>query len=267
MSFVSLCAVLLCSAAALGTKPLKAATLNISGVNSTSVNLANLKEAEKGLVDKLFTFVKDLLADKGTSGRDSNGWRQMGASDDRGELDDINPKYHKITMKKKAEIEPKFTYKCAVLVEQMVSERLYHLGKAWSQHLIGMDIATHFQVQCPGAIPMAEEKCDKHASDLARLVDAGKIVNWANQEKLVKKGEIVNWKDQGKAFLQLHSSGEDSDKWCKSFFVDFWDAVQQQVVSATPQRAPIGPSGSGQLSPYGPSTVNQYGPTDHWTPR
>lgn len=250
--------VLLCCAVNFETRPVLAAKLGSSSVNSTAVNFDSLREAEQGLVDKLFIYVKGLLAEseKGASG-DSNGWRQMGASDDRGELGSINPAYHRMGTKNKGAIEPQFATQCAFLVEEMVKKRLRFLGDAHSQELIGMDIATHFQVQCPGAIPMTEEKCDKHASDLARLVDSGKIVPWADKGK---PSDIS-------AFLQVHSEGEDSKKWCKAFFVDFWDSVVLQVKNATPQRAPIGPGGKGQLSPYGPSTVNQYGPTDEWTPR
>lgn len=258
MPRAALFAVLPFLAAVFETKPVSAATLGSSTVNSTAVDLASLKQTEKSLVDELFVYVKDLLAEKGAGASgDSNGWRQMGATDDRGELGDINPAYHRMGTKNKAEIESKFATKCAFLVDKMVKERLQALGDVHSQELIGLDIATHFQVQCPGSIPMTEEKCDKHASDLARLVDSGKIVPWADQGK---PADIST-------FLQVHAHGEDSKTWCKAFFVDFFDSVVQQVKNATPQRAPIGPGGKGQLSPYGPKTVNQYGPTDRWTPR
>jgi len=252
LQFTSLLLLLLNSAAAIGGKLARSEKLNVSGGNSTIMTLSTLKEAEKGLVNELFTFVRGLLDEKTKSG-DSNGWRQMGASDGHGELGEINPAYHRITTKKKEEIAPKFETKCAFLVEEMVKKRLHFLEQAYSKELIGMDIATHFQVQCPGSIPMAEEKCDKHASALANLVDQGKIVPEAGHLK-------------PEDFLQVHDV-QNSETWCKAFFEDFWVSVQAQVVAATPQRAPIGPSGSGQLSPYGPSTVNQYGPTDQWTPR
>jgi hypothetical protein len=254
--------VLLSSEGALGAQLVRVGKLDASFGNATvmtvNMTLSSLKEAEKGLVNELFTFVRGLLDEKGNSG-DSKGWRQMGASDGHGELGEINPAYHRITTKKGAEIAPKFETKCASLVTEMVKKRLHFLEQSFSKELIGMDIATHFQVQCPGAIPMAEEKCDKHASTLANLVDEGKIVPEAGNVK------PEDWYS-GNQFLQLHGD-QNAQTWCKAFFKDFWDSVTAQVVAATPQRAPIGPSGSGKLSPYGPSTVNEYGPTDHWTPR
>lgn len=248
--------VLVCYTTALETQRATAGKLDVSGGNATSMTLSSLKEVEKGLVNELFTFVRGLLDNKVASGAtDSKGWRQSGASDASGELGDINPAYHRITSKKREEVAPMFEAKCAFLVEEMVKKRLYFLEQSHSPELIGVDVATHFQVQCPGSIPMAEEKCDKHASDLAQLVDDGKIVPSA-------KGYLA---EDPSTFLQVHGD-QSSKSWCKAFFVDFWDSLTTQIINATPQRAPIGPGGD-RLSPHGPPTVNQYGPTDHWTPR
>merc|ERR1719456_946 len=85
--------------------------------------------------------------------------------------------YMGINPEMKAKTEPIFELKCAEVLQEMVNKRVNALAKhGMSNESIGVDMATHFQVQCPGSIPMPEDKCDEHATKLAKLIDSGKPV-------------------------------------------------------------------------------------------
>merc|ERR1719440_2601466 len=77
----------------------------------------------------------------------------------------------------KAKTGPIFELKCAEVLDKMVNKRVNALAKfGMSNETIGIDMATHFQVQCPGSIPMPEDKCDDYAVKLAKLIDSGKPI-------------------------------------------------------------------------------------------
>jgi len=105
-------------------------------------------------------------------------------------------------------IGAKFAPQCAKVIEIMVDRRLVTLTKLGLQdESVGLDMATHFQVQCPGAIPMPEDKCDKHATALGKLVDS--------KRPIVKKA----------ALLKTPSDPQSGNEWCKNFFGEFFNSI------------------------------------------
>lgn len=119
----------------------------------------------------------------------------------------VDGKRANLKLKEKV-IGKKFEVQCAKVLETMVSMRAATLAElGFPDDSVGLDMATHFQVQCPGAIPMPEDKCDKHATALAKLIDSDK--------PLVKKA----------ALLQKPSAPESGNEWCTNFFGEFFKSV------------------------------------------
>lgn len=115
-------------------------------------------------------------------------------------------------IKKKKLIGNKFEPECAQVLKVMVDTRVAALAEMdLPDETLGLDIATHFQVQCPGTIPMPEDKCDKYATSLGKLIDAG--------APIVKP---ASWKA---SLLQSPAYPRSGNEWCTSFFGDFFDAI------------------------------------------
>lgn len=115
-------------------------------------------------------------------------------------------------IKKKKLIGNKFEPECAKVIKVMVDTRVAALAQMdLPDEGLGLDIATHFQVQCPGTIPLPEDKCDKYATSLGKLIDAG--------APLVKP---ASWKA---SLLQSPTYPRSGNEWCTSFFSDFFDAI------------------------------------------
>lgn len=201
-------------------KPLPLANLTIEGCSTIHgcdiSTLAELKAEENDLVDTLFKIVKDLVkierkaAEAAKANVTVNGTANESAAHPNGIYGDPKEEYMKITMKQKDAVGAKFAPACAKVLEAMVARRMVALVKiGMPDESVGLDMATHFQVQCPGAIPMPEESCDKHATALAKLVD---------QKKLFKKMALLR-------APKSTAEPEDGKGWCKNFFGDFFDAV------------------------------------------
>eukprot|EP00746_Dinoflagellata_sp_MGD_P164852 gnl/MRDRNA2_/MRDRNA2_93766_c0_seq1.p1 gnl/MRDRNA2_/MRDRNA2_93766_c0~~gnl/MRDRNA2_/MRDRNA2_93766_c0_seq1.p1 ORF type:complete len:367 (+),score=88.01 gnl/MRDRNA2_/MRDRNA2_93766_c0_seq1:64-1164(+) len=119
-------------------------------------------------------------------------------------------------IKKKKLIGNKFEPECAKVLKVMVDTRVTALSEMdLSNEMLGLDIATHFQVQCPGTIPMPEDKCDKYATSLGKLIDAG--------APMVKP---ASWKA---SLLQSSAQPRSGNEWCSSFFSDFFDSIFKLV--------------------------------------
>jgi uncharacterized coiled-coil protein SlyX len=115
-------------------------------------------------------------------------------------------------IKKKKLIGNKFEPECAKVIKAMVDTRVAALAEMdLPDEGLGLDIATHFQVQCPGTIPMPEDKCDKYATSLGNLIDAG--------APIVKPAP---WKA---SLLQSSAYPRSGNEWCTTFFGDFFDAI------------------------------------------
>lgn len=248
---------LLGGVAALETKPLAAQPKKMQAVKVLPTTLAALKAVEEGFVDQLFTMAnelvdvgmrqKQLAADGvGTTGRQPS--QSTAAKYAQPKLERIKREYHFITPEMQAELAPKWEAKCAVVLEQMVSVRLQRLAElGLSNETLSVDIATHFQVQCPGQIPIGEAKCDEYATALYNILHKGRPIN-VNSALLQRDAPLV-----------VPPPGiKTGNDWCKSFFVDFFTGVVAQLKAATPTHAPIGPGGK-----YTPTWNHGSGEFDH----
>merc|ERR1719252_97634 len=186
-------ALLLGSAAALERNPV-ATAIDVDKVPTT---LAELMEVEYKLVDKLFIIARDTIMAEISKSRTTvvvkaaaakteaekvkvSAAAPAGAPGGPGSKPPFGPPkkaYLGINPAMKAKTGPIFQLKCAEVLEEMVNKRVNALAKiGHSNETIGIDMATHFQVQCPGSIPMPEDKCDDWATKLAKFIDAGKPI-------------------------------------------------------------------------------------------
>merc|ERR1719265_801030 len=149
--------------------------------------LQELKDDENKLVDKLFVIANDTILTelnkirtRKTEIKKSSVAAPAGAPGGApGKPPFGMPKkaYMGIKPEMKAKVGPIFQLKCAELLDKMVNTRVVTLAKlGLTNETVGIDMATHFQVQCPGSIPMPEDKCDDHATKLAKLIDSGKPI-------------------------------------------------------------------------------------------
>lgn len=200
-------------------KPLPLANLTVQGNIST---LPALKSKGGDLVDTLFKIVKDLVkiekkaqAAAAKANLTANGTANQSGAHPNGIYGDAKEEYMEIKADQKDAVGAKFEPACVTVLQEMVANRmvtLAHIGMP--NDSVGLDIATLFQVQCPGAIPMPEKSCDKHATELAKLIDAGKI--W-KKAVLLQSSKVASAPQSGK-------------EWCHSFFTDFFDAVVSHVI-------------------------------------
>lgn len=234
--------------------------------------LQELKEEENKLVDKLFALANNTVFTELTKirtrveGKKTSAAAPAGAPGAPGKPPFGMPKpaYMGIKPEMKAKVGPIFTLSCAELLDQMVTTRCVTLAKlGLSNETVGIDMATHFQVQCPGSIPMPEDKCDDYATKLAKLIDAGKpvFIPPPPGPAGAPGAPGAPGAAPAAAFVQLHkpsaallaapagapggpgapgggiNSGND---WCTTFFAEFFDAIVAQVAAAGPAGAPGG---------------------------
>lgn len=249
---------------------------SLPAVTNVPSSLVGLKEEENKLVDKLFVIAKDTVFTELTKIRKTNTQVNSsaaapagapGAPGAPGKPPFGMPKkaYLGIKPEMKAKVGPIFKFKCAELLDQMVNTRVVVLAKlGLTNETVGIDMATHFQVQCPGSIPMPEDKCDDHATKLAKLIDSGKpiFIPPPPGPAGAPGAPGAPGAAPAAAFIQLHStpasliaapagapgapggpgagginSGND---WCDAFFAEFFDAIVAQVAAAGPAGAPGG---------------------------
>lgn len=259
-AIILLCTI--CNAARLRSPP------TITKVPGT---LAELKQEENKLVDKLFVIASDTVLTelhrikKTTTKVKISAAAPAGAPGAPGKPPFGMPKkaYMGIKPEMKAKVGPIFELKCAELLDQMVTTRVVTLAKlGLNNETVGIDMATHFQVQCPGSIPMPEDKCDDYATKLAKLIDSGKpIFIPPPPGPAGAPGAPGAPGASPAAFIQVHrtptsliaapagapggpgapgggiNSGND---WCNTFFAEFFDAIVAQVAAAGPAGAPGG---------------------------
>merc|ERR1719375_2445596 len=192
---------LLGNAAALDRKPVTQAI----DANALPTTLAELKEQEYELVDRLFVIARDTILAEVQRSRvrtatEAKATAESSAEKAKASVETMTsaaapagapgapgakkppfgpPKkaYLGINPAMKAKTGPIFQLKCAEVLEEMVIKRRNALAKfGHSNETIGIDMATHFQVQCPGSIPMPEDKCDDWSVKLAKFIDAGKPI-------------------------------------------------------------------------------------------
>eukprot|EP00746_Dinoflagellata_sp_MGD_P002494 gnl/MRDRNA2_/MRDRNA2_104863_c0_seq1.p1 gnl/MRDRNA2_/MRDRNA2_104863_c0~~gnl/MRDRNA2_/MRDRNA2_104863_c0_seq1.p1 ORF type:complete len:250 (-),score=61.24 gnl/MRDRNA2_/MRDRNA2_104863_c0_seq1:237-932(-) len=200
-------------------KPLPLANLTVQGDASA---LAALKSKENDLVDTLFKMVKDLVkiekkaeAAANKANLTANGTATQSGAHPNGQYGDAKEEYMEIKADQKDAVGAKFEPACVTVLQEMVANRMVTLAKiGMPDESVGLDIATNFQVQCPGAIPMPEKSCDKHATALAKLIDAKKI--W-------KKAALLQ-------SSKVTSEPQSGQEWCHCFFTDFFDAVVALVI-------------------------------------
>lgn len=263
MSRAVLCAVLLGFAAGFRSKPV----VTQVAVDKTSPALEELKREEYELVDKLFTSARDMILTEVSKARTTVAVAKAAPA---GAPAAAKPPfgmpkkaYLGIKPDMKAKVEPLFQLSCAETLETMVIKRQNHLAHVGlSNESIGIDMSTHFQVQCPGSIPMPEDKCDEYATSLAKMIDAGHpIFIPPPAGPAGAPGAPGAAPGAAPAFLEISAprtvgaapagapgapgapgaggikSGND---WCKAFFGEFFDAIVAQVAAAGPAGAPGG---------------------------
>lgn len=238
--------------------------------------LQELKDAENKLVDRLFVIANDTIFTEikkirtrkvETKASVAAPAGAPGAPGAPGKPPFGMPKkaYLGIKPEMKAKVGPIFQLKCAELLDQMVNTRVVTLAKlGLTNETVGIDMATHFQVQCPGSIPMPEDKCDDHATKLAKLIDSGKpiFIPPPPGPAGAPGAPGAPGAAPAAAFVQIHKppaallaapagapgapggpgakgiqSGND---WCDAFFAEFFDAIVAQVAAAGPAGAPGG---------------------------
>jgi len=238
-------------------------------VDKAPSTLAELKQEENKLVDKLFVVAEDTVFTELQKIRTRTTNAKVaaapaGAPGAPGKPPFGQPKkaYMGIKPEMKAKVGPIFQLQCAELLDKMVNTRVVTLAKlGLTNETVGIDMATHFQVQCPGSIPMPEDKCDDHATKLAKLIDSGKpIFIPPPPGPAGAPGAPGAPGAAPAAFIQRHAavvlaapagapgapggpgaggikSGND---WCDAFFAEFFDAIVAQVAAAGPAGAPGG---------------------------
>merc|ERR1719265_676147 len=238
--------------------------------------LQELKDDENKLVDKLFVVAQDTVFTelqkvraRRTAKAEVTAAAPAGAPGGApGKPPFGMPKkaYMGIKPEMKAKVGPIFQLKCAELLDKMVNTRVVTLAKlGLTNETVGIDMATHFQVQCPGSIPMPEDKCDDHATKLAKLIDSGKpiFIPPPPGPAGAPGAPGAPGASPAAAFIQIHKppasllaagapgapgapggpgggmimSGND---WCDQFFAEFFDAIVAQVAAAGPAGAPGG---------------------------
>jgi len=233
--------------------------------------LAELKEEENKMVDKLFVIASDTVLTelnkiKTRSQTKTSAAAPAGAPGAPGKPPFGMPKkaYMGIKPEMKAKVGPIFELKCAELLDQMVNTRVVTLAKlGLTNETVGIDMATHFQVQCPGSIPMPEDKCDDYATKLAKLIDSGKpIFIPPPPGPAGAPGAPGAPGAAPAAFIQVHGTPasllaapagapgapggpgaggiKSGNDWCNTFFAEFFDAIVAQVAAAGPAGAPGG---------------------------
>merc|ERR1719161_2714969 len=221
--------------------------------------LAELKEEENKLVDKLFVIASDTVLTELDKIKKTRTQVKTSVAAPAGAPGGAPGKppfgmpkkaYMGIKPEMKAKVGPIFELKCAELLDQMVNTRVVTLAKlGLTNETVGIDMATHFQVQCPGSIPMPEDKCDDYATKLAKLIDSGKpIFIPPPPGPAGAPGAPGAPGASPAAFIQVHrtptsliaapagapggpgaggiKSGND---WCNTFFAEFFDAIVAQV--------------------------------------
>jgi len=237
----------------------------------TPSTLAGLKEEENKLVDKLFVIAHDtVMAEldkiKTRTASAKTAAAPAGAPGAPGKPPFGMPKkaYMGIKPEMKAKVGPIFQLSCAELLEQMVNTRVVTLAKiGLTNETVGIDMATHFQVQCPGSIPMPEDKCDDHATKLAKLIDSGKPIFIPPPPGPAGAPRAPGAPGAAPAaFIQMHKPSaallaapagapgapggpgaggiKSGNDWCDAFFAEFFDAIVAQVAAAGPAGAPGG---------------------------
>merc|ERR1719359_2795422 len=174
------------------------------------------------------------------------------------------PAYMGIKPEMKAKVGPIFHFECAELLDQMVNKRVVTLAKiGLTNESVGIDMATHFQVQCPGSIPMPEDKCDDYAVKLAKLIDSGKpiFIPPPPGPAGAPGAPGAPGAAPAAAFIQKHPAAllaapagapgapggpgaggiKSGNDWCDAFFAEFFDAIVAQVAAAGPAGAPGAP--------------------------
>lgn len=236
--------------------------------------LSELKDEENKLVDKLFVIASDTVLTELSKIRKTQTQVKTSAASPAGAPGGAPGKppfgmpkkaYLGIKPEMKAKVGPIFQLKCAELLDQMVNTRVVTLAKlGLNNETVGIDMATHFQVQCPGSIPMPEDKCDDHATKLAKLIDSGKpiFIPPPPGPAGAPGAPGAPGAAPAAAFIQMHGrpasliaapagapgapggpgaggikSGND---WCDAFFAEFFDAIVAQVAAAGPAGAPGG---------------------------
>jgi hypothetical protein len=237
--------------------------------------LQELKEEENKLVDKLFVVANDTIFTelhkirtrvqvKTTAAAPAGSPGGPGAP--KSPYGMPKPAYMGIKPEMKAKVGPIFQLKCAELLEQMVNKRIVTLAKiGLTNETVGIDMATHFQVQCPGSIPMPEDKCDDYAVKLAKLIDSGKPIfippppgpagapGAPGAPGAAPAAALVQMPKPSAALLAAGAPGapgapggpgsgklESGNDWCDAFFAEFFDAIVAQVAMAGPAAAPGG---------------------------
>eukprot|EP00746_Dinoflagellata_sp_MGD_P000590 gnl/MRDRNA2_/MRDRNA2_101058_c0_seq1.p1 gnl/MRDRNA2_/MRDRNA2_101058_c0~~gnl/MRDRNA2_/MRDRNA2_101058_c0_seq1.p1 ORF type:complete len:271 (+),score=67.22 gnl/MRDRNA2_/MRDRNA2_101058_c0_seq1:78-890(+) len=257
---------------AVGEGALRRSQPVIAHVPST---LAELKDEENKLVDKLFVVASDTVLTELTKIKQTRTQVKTSAAAPAGAPGGAPGKppfgmpkkaYMGIKPEMKAKTGPIFQLKCAELLDQMVNTRVVTLAKlGLTNETVGIDMATHFQVQCPGSIPMPEDKCDDHATKLAKLIDSGKpiFIPPPPGPAGAPGAPGAPGAAPAAALIQMHSkpaliaapagapgapggpgaggikSGND---WCDAFFAEFFDAIVAQVAAAGPAGAPGAPA-------------------------
>lgn len=267
MAMIGLAFVLMCS---MGEAALRSKIQPV--VTGVPTTLAGLKEEENKLVDKLFVVASDTVLTELNKirTRTQSAAAPAGAPGAPGKPPFGMPKkaYMGIKPEMKAKVGPIFQLKCAELLEQMVNTRVVTLAKiGLTNETVGIDMATHFQVQCPGSIPMPEDKCDDHATKLAKLIDSGKpiFIPPPPGPAGAPGAPGAPGAAPAAALIQMHSNPskasliaaapagapgapggpgaggiKSGNDWCDAFFAEFFDAIVAQVATAGPAGAPGG---------------------------
>jgi len=236
--------------------------------------LQELKDEENKLVDKLFVVANDTIFTElkkirtrvqvKTSAAAPAG--APGGAPGKPPFGMPKPAYMGIKPEMKAKVGPIFQLKCAELLEQMVNKRVVTLAKlGLTNETVGIDMATHFQVQCPGSIPMPEDKCDDYAVKLAKLIDSGKPIfippppgpagapGAPGAPGAAPAAAFVQLMSKSSAVVLAAPAGapgapggpgaggiKSGNDWCDAFFAEFFDAIVAQVAAAGPAGAPGG---------------------------
>merc|ERR1719213_1514258 len=226
------------------------------------------------MVDKLFVIASDTVLTelnkiKTRSQTKTSAAAPAGAPGAPGKPPFGMPKkaYMGIKPEMKAVTGPIFTLKCAELLDNMVNVRVVTLAKiGLTNETVGIDMATHFQVQCPGSIPMPEDKCDDYAVKLAKLIDSGKPIfippppgpagapGAPGAPGAAPAAALVQMPKSSTALLAAPAGApgapggpgsggiKSGNDWCDAFFAEFFDAIVAQVAAAGPVGAPGAPA-------------------------
>jgi len=235
--------------------------------------LEELKEEENKLVDKLFITASDTVLTELQKIRTRTTNKAAvvaaapagapGGAPGKPPFGQPKKAYMGIKPEMKAKVGPIFQLKCAELLDNMVNTRVVTLAKlGLTNETVGIDMATHFQVQCPGSIPMPEDKCDDYAVKLAKLIDSGKpvFIPPPPGPAGAPGAPGAPGAAPAAAFIQKHPAAllaapagapgapggpgaggiKSGNDWCDAFFAEFFDAIVAQVAAAGPAGAPGG---------------------------